>query len=80
MVETTTTQTTSEIEARIEKINLAAQRLEEAEKKLAERENSLKELEAVKRLGGITSGAPQEVAPKVETPQEYRDRILRGGI
>ena len=70
----------SEIDARIERINVAAQRLEEAERKLAEREAAFKEQEAIRRLGGLTDGAPQETKQVIESPKEYAERILKGKL
>ena len=67
----------SEIDGRIERANAAAERLEKAEAALAAREASLKEAEAVKRLGGQTEGRPQEVT-KVETAKEYSERVMKG--
>jgi hypothetical protein len=59
------------------KANEAAERLERAnqERKLIlDREE---QLEARKRLGGETGLSPQ--VQKIETPKEYKDRILKGG-
>ena len=70
----------SDIDGRIKRINEAAERLEIAERKLAERESSLKEADAIRRIGGVTGGAPQEAALKVETAKEYSLRVMGNKI
>ena len=53
-------------EERIKKINDAADRLELAEKRMAERESSLREAEAVKRIGGTTDAGDPKLTPEQE--------------
>lgn len=54
---------------RLEKAN-------EVAKKILSRQE---ELIARNLLGGQTDAGIQPVQPKVETPKEYKDRILKGG-
>ena len=58
--------------------NVAADRLEKANAETARLLNTLQEIEAIKRLGGRSDGAPQVVKPKEETPEEYANKFLRG--
>lgn len=63
----------------IEQANEAADRLERANQK---REELLKKEEALlaKRVLGGKSEGKEEEKPKEETPQEYKDKVLRGEI
>ena len=61
----------------IDDTNLAAKRLEDANAERARLLQREEELEARRRLGGV-SEAGQETKPKEETPKEYADRIMRG--
>jgi hypothetical protein len=63
----------------IEAANQAAERLERANQERALLLAREEELEARRRLGGMTEMSTP-VQPKVETPREYRDRILKGQI
>jgi len=40
----------------------------------------LRELRAVEMLSGKTEAGKQSEKPKEETPKEYADRIMRGGV
>lgn len=57
-------------EERIKKINDAADRLDAAERRLAERENSLREAEALSRLGGRTNAGQPKLTAEEEKKQE----------
>ena len=63
----------------IEKANLAALRMEEANKKHEELLMRQEQLAVERALGGKSeAGIPAE-KPKEETPREYRDRIMKEG-
>jgi hypothetical protein len=55
----------------------AAERLEKANKEMAENLRRQEELQSRAILGGLTDNAKTPVV-KEETPKEYKDRILRG--
>lgn len=59
-------------EERIRKINEAADRFEQVERKLAERENSLREAEALSRLGGFTNAGQLKLTPEQELKEIAR--------
>lgn len=64
---------------RIKRINEAADRLEAAEKRLSERENSLREAEALGRLGGRTNAGDAKLTPEEEfekKAKEEADKIV----
>ena len=63
----------------IEQANQAAERLERANQERALLLAREEELEARRRLGGVTQMSVPD-KPHVETPKEYRDRILKGQI
>lgn len=63
---------------KVERAELAVEKLEAIEKRLDEKTAHLQELEARRILGGKTAGADQEQS-KEETPQEYAQRILKNG-
>lgn len=62
---------------RIKRINEAADRLELAEKKLAEREAALKEAEALKRLGGTSEHSEPK---QEESAKDYMKKVMSGGL
>lgn len=67
-------------EERIKKINEAADRLEAAERRLSERENSLREAEALGRLGGRTNAGQPKLTPEEELKaraKEEADKIFK---
>ncbi len=64
------TTATDETQERIKKINDAADRLEQAERRLSERENSLREAEAIHRLGGRTNAGQLKLTPEEEAKAE----------
>lgn len=53
-------------EGRVKKINEAADRLEAAEKRLAEREQSLRESQALNRIGGSADAGNPKLTPEEE--------------
>lgn len=59
----------------IDRANEAAQRLEKANKTLEKNLARQEALQVEKTLGG---NADVRQAPKEETPQEYKDRVMRG--
>ena len=64
----------------IDKAAEQADRLKEENtrrEKLLEREEKL---QARRELGGNSLAGQQQPKPKEETPQEYKDRVLRGDI
>jgi len=63
----------------IERATKAADRIEAETKRAEVMLEQYKEVEARRILGGKSEGKAQEVPPKIETPREYKDRILRGG-
>ncbi len=65
-------------EERIKKINEAADRLEQAEKRMIERETSLREAEAMNRIGGKTDAGDPKLTPeeqKQANAQKEADEI-----
>lgn len=66
-------ETTGDLVERAEK---AQKKLEETEKRLTERIAKLEELEARRILGGKSDAGQIPTAPKVETPQEYKNRVM----
>lgn len=71
-----------EIENAVDKIaqaQVAAERLEKANKEM---EENIKKLEAIATrniLGGQSAVTPPVAEKKEETPQEYAKRMMRGG-
>lgn len=75
-----TEKATDPTEERINKINDAADRFEAAERKLMERENSLREAEALSRLGGSTDAGQPKLTPEEEEKskaQKVADEITK---
>lgn len=60
----------AELVERLEKANAEAKAIQEKNEELA----------ALNLIGGRTDAGIQPPVKKEETPQEYRDRILRGGL
>jgi hypothetical protein len=60
----------AELVERLEKANAEAKAIQEKNEELA----------ALNLIGGKTDAGIQPPAKKEETPKEYKDRILRGGI
>lgn len=63
----------------IDKANQAAERLEKANKEQIAILERGEALEARRRLGGETGMTPQE-QPKVETPKEYMEKVMKGRL
>ena len=61
----------------IDDANLAAKRMEEANKVKAELLNREEDIIAKRTLGGKSEGSTQEVK-KEETDKEYKDRVMSG--
>jgi cobalamin biosynthesis Mg chelatase CobN len=66
--------------SKIERAELAVQRMEEAEKRLDEKIAKLTELEANRLLGSSAGGRVEPQPVKEETAQEYADRIMKNQI
>lgn len=64
----------------VESANLAAERLEKANKRAEELVKEQQKLATREILGGRTAGAPQIATKVEESPQEYARRALRGEI
>ncbi len=64
----------------IETANAAAQRLASENDRLERNISALQEIEAYKKLGGTTEGRPKEEEKKEETPQEYKERVMKGDL
>ena len=64
----------------IAQAQLAAERLEKANKVNEEIMKRMQEIESRRILGGQSSAGEPEPVKKVETPQEYAKRMLRGGV
>jgi len=68
-----------EIYKPIDDANIAAKRLEEANKERRELLDREEEIIAKKTLGGKTE-AGTEQSKKEETPQEYKDKVMSGDL
>lgn len=64
----------------IDRANTAAERLEKATKEQERVLGEQKEFEAKKRLGGVTEAGLPEVKPKVDTDEEYADKVIKGEV
>lgn len=68
----------------VEQARQAAKELKDGLKQRAEiverEEKILKKREAMRELGGDSHAGTQDKKPKEETPQEYKDRIMRGAL
>ena len=80
--ETTTENSTERSEpkanVKLKDVNAAAERMEAAN---AERKEILDREEAIaaeRKLGGMSEAGQEPVKPKEETPEEYKDRVMRG--
>lgn len=62
----------------IKDANTAAERLEAATKKYQDLVERQEAIAARITLGGRSDAGRQEEPPKVETPAEYKERIMRG--
>lgn len=62
----------------VDRAEAAAKRIEEANARADELLRKNEEIYARMKLGGETGGRV-EIPVKVETPTEYRERIMRGG-
>ncbi len=73
-----TPETKSELN-QVERAEAAVKRMEELDHKIEENLKTLTELTTRNILGGNSEAGSAPIPPKVETPKEYKDRILRGG-
>lgn len=65
---------------KIQRAELAVQRMEESEKRLDEKIARLTELEANRLLGSSAGGRVEATPPKEETAKEYADRVMKNQV
>jgi len=63
-----------------EKTNEAVERQEAANKKTEELLKRQEELYANQKLSGTAGGRIEDQEVKAETPQEYKDRVMKGDV
>ena len=64
----------------IDRTNAAAKRLEDANKKKEELISREERLHVENKLGGSAEAGIIPAKPKIETPQEYKDRVMRNDL
>lgn len=64
----------------IDDANLAAKRMEDANKERRELLDREEEMIAKRALGGITEAGTAPENPKEETPLEYRNKVMSGAL
>ena len=64
----------------IESAHDAAEKLREQNERMEKNISKLEELKAIETLGGQTNAGEQPESPKEETPEEYKNRIIRGEL
>lgn len=72
-----------EIQAAVDKIaqaQIAAERLEKANKEMEENIKKLESIATRNILGGQSTASPPVAEKKEESPSDYAKRMLRGGL
>lgn len=64
----------------IAQAQIAAERLEKANKANEEIIKRMEAIETRRILGGKSEAGEPQVEKKIETPQEYAKRMMRGGV